>query len=308
MDRMISENSATVPINDERDDGSFDNETNLETPISDVFDTELLQALGDTEPEAKEFGEDLHPDVATRLQNILLNGLKKEAKEELIKKYLCPKNVQFAKAPTLNPEIEVMLAENCRLRDKRLLNKQDQLGRALSALGMAMTHLLKKNSDISEVVRTLNDAGKLIADSHYTETDTRRSVIIPLVEKSLIDPFKSRKRDGFLFGESLGEVVKNSRGIKKTSQLIQATASTSRSGLNYKSPSTRPRQQWGGQTYPQHRGGGRATHPSRGRRAGAAPPPHLAPSTRRQQPPPPLPAPRHPAAQTRRAVPHRPQK
>ncbi|CAH0407701.1 unnamed protein product [Chilo suppressalis] len=114
----------------------------------DDFDPDLLQALGGVEPESANFGDSLHIDIAT---------------------------------PTLNPEIQAMLAETYRLRDKRLLGKQDQLGRALSALG------------------------KLIADSHYAETETRRSVIIPLVEKSFL--LKTRNRDSFLFGEGLDELV-----------------------------------------------------------------------------------------------------
>ncbi|XP_039749335.1 uncharacterized protein LOC120626109 [Pararge aegeria] len=155
-----------------------------------------------------------------------------------------------------------------------------------------MTGLLKNNPDIPEIVRTLNDAGNLVADCHFAETDTRRTVIIPLVDKSLTDSFKNRKRDSLLFGESLGEVVKNSRGIKKTSQLIQAAAPVSNTNLNYKGPSTRPRRQWVGQAYTQQRvGGQRATFSSRGRRTAATNPP---PQPARRQPPPPPPVRRQP--------------
>lgn len=261
-------------------------EAPVEDPASEIFDAELLQVLGSVEPESEEFGDDLHSEIATRFQKILVNGLTKEAKEELNKKYLFPKNVPYSKAPTLNPEIEAMLVETCRLRDKRLLNKQNQIGRALSALGRAMTGLLKKKPEIPEILRALHDAGNLVADCHYAETDTRRTVIIPLVDKSLTDSFKNRKRDSFLFGESLGEVVKNSRGIKKTSQFIQATTPTTSTGLNYKGPSTRPRQQWVGQPYTHQRvGGQRTTYSNRGRRAAATNPPSQ--PARRQPPPPP---------------------
>ncbi|KAJ2937210.1 hypothetical protein O0L34_g19207 [Tuta absoluta] len=163
---------------------------------------------------------DVFEDITKRFQQILLNGLKKEAREELQKKFLFSKNVSFAKAPTLNPEISTMLTEACRNRDKRIQTKQDQLGKALSAFVKAMSGLLKKNPDIPETLRILNDAGKLLSDSHHNETETRRALIIPLVNKSLIDPFKDRKRDHLLFGEKLGELVKDSRGIKQTGQLI----------------------------------------------------------------------------------------
>ncbi|XP_052752539.1 uncharacterized protein LOC113519792 [Galleria mellonella] len=265
--------------------------------VAECIDSELLQALGENESEITEYGDEIYKDIATRFPKILIEGLRKENREELIKKYLFPKNLPFLKAPTLNPEVHAMLPEPCRLRDKRLICKQDQLGRALSALGKAMTALLKKDPVISEVIRILSDTGKLIADSHYAETDTRRSVIIPLVDKSLADTFKNRKRDTFLFGESLSEVVKESRGIKKTSQLIQATASSSSSGLNFRGPSARPRQ-CASQTNSQQRAGGHKTSYANRRRVVAAPAPH----SRRPQPPPPPPARRQPVYKPRPAA------
>lgn len=284
------------------DSGGIDialGEENSNEPAME-FDPEMLKALGEFEAESVDWGEDLHDDIAKRFQHILLNGLKKESKEELLKKYLFPKNVQYSKGPTLNPEIFTMLTEASRNRDKRLLIKQDQLGKALTGVGMAMTTLLRKNPDLSEVIRILNDAGKLLADSHYTETDTRRALVIPLVDKSLIEPFKDRKRDSLLFGEKLGELVKNSQGIKRAGQYIQATAPNNNgASLNWKGPSSRPRQYKGNQS----RGGGQRYHYTSRRRA---PPP----------PPPPPPARRHsaqapmrrapPAPNTRPAPPDRP--
>ncbi|XP_049886560.1 uncharacterized protein LOC126381061 [Pectinophora gossypiella] len=247
---------------------------------ADDFDPDLLRELGDLDTDPTEFGENLQSDVAARFQKILQEGMKKDIKEELLKKYLFPKNVTLAKSPTLNPEIGAILPETCKQRDKRLAAKQDQLGKALSALGIALTSLLKKNPHIPEVIRTLKDAGVLLADSHFAETDTRRSVIIPLVDKSLTDSFKDRKRDVFLFGEKLGDLVKDTRGIKRTGQLIQPSASN----LNARGPPSRgPRQQRGGQTY-QHRAGGPRsaqavqTFQTNRRRATAQhPPPQFAP-------------------------------
>ncbi|XP_073956429.1 uncharacterized protein [Choristoneura fumiferana] len=228
------------------------------TVVNEDFDPELLRALGEFEADSIEWGENIHEEIAKHFQHTLLNGLKKEAKEELHKKYLFPKNLPFSKAPTLNPEIAAMLTEASRNRDKRILAKQEQIGKALSGLGKAMTLLLKKEPNIAEAIRTLSDVGKLVADAHFAETETRRSVVIPLVEKSLIDPFKNRKRDSFLFGEKLGDLVKSSRGIKKTGQLIQATstAPASSSGLNWKPPPSRSRLQRGSQLQYPSRGGG----------------------------------------------------
>lgn len=191
-----------------------------------------------------------------------------------------------------------MLVETCKLRDRRILTKQDQLGKALTAVGKALSCLLKKSPDIPDVIRTLNDASKILADSHYAESDTRRSVILPLIDKTLSEPFKDRKRDHYLFGEKLGELVKDSRGIKKTGQLISASPSTT-STLNGKGPSSRMRQQRSGQQV--HRVGGprpatNYPYPYPNRRRAAAPPP----PPRRQ---PPLPPPPPPPARRAAALP-----
>lgn len=263
-------------------------------PVSDI-EPELLKALGEFEPEAVEWGDNVQEDIAKRFQLLLLHGLKKEAKEELTKKYLFPKNMSFAKAPTLNPEIAAMLTDSFRNRDKRMLNKQEQLGRALTALSSAMTALLKKSPDLPEVIRVLNDTGKLLADSHFTETESRRAMVIPLVDKSLIESFKDRKRDTTLFGDKLGDLVKNSRGIKRTGQLIQsAVATTSGSNLNWKGQPLRGRPPHRGAQNYQYRTGGQRNQYANRRRAPASAPT----SARRQNtaPPPPARRPPQPAA------------
>ncbi|XP_073963628.1 uncharacterized protein [Choristoneura fumiferana] len=276
------------------------------TVVNEDFDPELLRALGEFEADSIEWGENIHEEIAKHFQHTLLNGLKKEAKEELHKKYLFPKNLPFSKAPTLNPEIAAMLTEASRNRDKRILAKQEQIGKALSGLGKAMTLLLKKEPNIAEAIRTLSDVGKLVADAHFAETETRRSVVIPLVEKSLIDPFKNRKRDSFLFGEKLGDLVKSSRGIKKTGQLIQATstAPASSSGLNWKPPPSRSRLQRGSQLQYPSRGGGHRGYSYYQTRHRA--PPGRNAASRRQAPPPPPPK-RRQAAQAVRPSANQPQ-
>lgn len=195
----------------------------------DIYDPELLQILGDFEAEATEWGEDLHEGLSKRVQLILQEGLKKEAKEELNKKYLFPKNTPFTKAPILNPEITNMrsVSEVFKNRDKHMALKQNQLGKALSVLGSALTELLKKDPQITEVVRTLNDCTKLIADSHYLETYTRRSMVIPMLDKPLANALKDSRRDQYLFGENLTDTVKSSNIMIKTGNMMEPQATTS---------------------------------------------------------------------------------
>lgn len=222
-------------------------------------DPELLLALGDFEPESNEWGPDIYEDLAKRWEPILKDGLKKEVKDELLKKCLFPKNCPLVKPPVLNPEIGAMLNESARNRDSRVLKKQNQLACALTLLSQTMTDMLTKPINAPAILRNLSDTSKLIADSHYLETETRRSLVTPMVDKSFLDPFKNRKRDSHLFGEKLGDFIKSSRGIQKTGKLIQSSAATS-SDLNFK-PSL-PR------TYSNYRGG---RQPTRGRGAKVTP-------------------------------------
>lgn len=203
------------------------------------LDPQLLEVLGAFEEEKTDWGEPIVDQIAIRLKPLLLNGLKKEEKENLLKKFPFPKNFTLTKAPTLNAEVNTMLSETNRNRDKRLYNKQNQLGSALSGLTKATSLLLCKEPKIPEILSILSDTSKILADSHYLETDTRKSLVMPLIDKELVDTFKDRKRDEFLFGDKIGELVKNSRGIRKTGQLIKAPAANN---LNSKGPSSRYRQ------------------------------------------------------------------
>lgn len=258
------------------------------SPLESDIVPELLEALGVVDEEVIEWGPNILEEVAKRFHGILQNGLKKEDKEVLCKKFLFPKNMTLAKSPTLNPEFSSILSEAHKNRDKQISLKQDQIGRALTALGTALSALVKKNPDIASAIRTLNETGKL---SHFLETYTRRSLVIPLVERSLIEPLKTRKRDDFLFGEKLEEMVKLSSGIRKTGSLI--------TNLNWKGPPA-PRQQQQQRVY---RPGGptltlqRAQQTNgqyRRRRQPFQPPP---PAARRAPlPPPPPPPPRRTTA------------
>ncbi|XP_073966921.1 uncharacterized protein [Choristoneura fumiferana] len=206
----------------------------LEPAAAEVIDPELLTALGDFQEETPEWGSDININLAQRWLPILKDGLNKVTRDDISKKYLLPKNCQLMKAPVLNPEIAAVLIDSAKKRDARIVTKQAQMGLALTVLGKTMTGILTKSTETSETLRLLNDAAKLIADSHFAETETRRSLIVPMLDKDFIEPFKDRKRDGYLFGDKLGDFIKSSRGLKKTGQLMQATGSTS--SLNSRAP------------------------------------------------------------------------
>lgn len=257
-----------------------------EDPELDLIDPAFLQALGDFIPEAAEWGDDINDNLAKIWEPILRDGLKKESKDEIFKKYLLPKNCPLVKSPILNPEIAAVLIENSKNRDLRILKKQNQLACILSVLGKLITGMLKKTLDTPGALKLLSDASKLVSDSHFTETETRRALITPILEKSFVESFKDRKRDSHLFGDKLGEFIKSSRVIKKSGQLLQAP-SASTSNLNWRGPPARQFQR--NPRTPLNRSGGpRASAPPQAparRRPAAAP----APAAPRPGPAPPAP-------------------
>lgn len=228
---LLEEMAVPAPLTQPEPDLS--NESPMEAAVLPSADPELLQALGIFEIESDEWGPDIVDDLAKRWEPTLKSGLKKEARDELLKKYPVPKNCPLMKPPTLNPEISAVLNESAKNRDGRLITKQGQLGCAFTILGRTMSDILTKSISTPEVLKNLSDMGKILADSHYSETETRRSLISPMVDKSFIESFKDRKRDSHLFGEKLGEFIKSSRGIQKTGKLMQPLTSNTKN-LNSK--------------------------------------------------------------------------
>lgn len=63
---------------------------------------EILEILEDPS-QAKLYGKDFQQDLTIRIQHIATNGLSKEARKELLDKYLPPAHCALIDAPTLNP-------------------------------------------------------------------------------------------------------------------------------------------------------------------------------------------------------------
>lgn len=264
----------TVPIVDNPELPPPTEVPSTSVPSEDVegpsVDPELLQALGTFEFESNEWGKDISNDLSKRWEPILRDGLKKEEKEKLMETLLFPKNCTLIKPPVLNPELSAILNESAKNRDSRIFKKQHQLACALSMLGTTISDMLTKSIAVPDIIHNLSVTSRLIADSHYLETETRRTLVTPMVDKSFIEPFKDRKRDNYLFGEKLGEFVKSSCGIQRTSKLLQAAASTS-TNLNSKPPPPRQHKNYRGARPQYYRGGGARAPTTHRRRQNATP-------------------------------------
>lgn len=101
-----------------------------------------MEILGDDSGCKDEGRLTLHPMLALAWEKILLEGLKKEKKVEILEKYLRKGNCPI-QAPKLNPEIEASVNDTIKKRDKYLSADQELCGASLSALGVAINRIIE---------------------------------------------------------------------------------------------------------------------------------------------------------------------
>lgn len=176
---------------------------------------ELLDLLGGDPSSEKTFDANVHKDIAKIWTHILLNGLAKDVRMDLLKQYLPPENCSSMRAPKLNLEIKAALTDINNKKDSYSQSKQNQLGSCLAALGKALNIALA--SGISqEIIKLLSDTGRLLCDYHHKESLSRRYAIINTLNKQTKDTIKNTKIDDYLFGADLADHIKSSKAISKS--------------------------------------------------------------------------------------------
>ncbi|XP_047990762.1 uncharacterized protein LOC125229867 [Leguminivora glycinivorella] len=92
--------------------------------VDDELPEEFLLALGTEGQEQAEVGNPIRPELASRWTKIMNDGLGKEAREAIVKKYPPPANFSAAIAPIINSEIASTLSDPSVKRDKRIMIRQ----------------------------------------------------------------------------------------------------------------------------------------------------------------------------------------
>lgn len=196
--------------------------TSAESQSEDLqLDEDILQLLGDAPKAETPLGPPIHKDVASRWQNILEKGLSKEVKENLTKEYLVPSNCDLLLAPTLNPEVKVALPDALVKRDSSLLFKQKQLGIALSALASVTEMVISNETSKQKILKPLSDACRILCDSHFMESRTRRGFIISTINSKLKQTLIDSSRDKFLFGDNVSEKLKAAKTIQQSGEALK---------------------------------------------------------------------------------------
>ncbi|XP_053617933.1 uncharacterized protein LOC128679599 [Plodia interpunctella] len=183
--------------------------------LESELDSEVLALLGDAPKLDIKFGKPTHRDLASRWQEILSKGLQKPVKDKLMDEYLIPANCDMLVAQTLNPEVKVALADNMVRRDASLLAKQKQLSVAIAAINQAIELTIAKESH-SKILKPISDACRLLCDSHYSDTRTRRGFVISSINPELKETLTESNRDKLLFGEDICEKLKSAKNIRRS--------------------------------------------------------------------------------------------
>lgn len=182
---------------------------------------EIISLLGEAKKSELPLGVPVPAEISKRWGKILVEGLEKEQKEALFKQMLMPENFQLAYAPKLNAEVSTVLSESARNRDKRLEKSQNQLGSGIAGLVNLTKDLVQSDMDKLAVIKRISEISQILLDLHYEETVNRRKLIIPMLDKKFFNTIQGVKRDSYLFGEKLGENIKNTNEIEKSSKQIK---------------------------------------------------------------------------------------
>lgn len=185
---------------------------------------EILEALGDPKGKDEVFGPKIPDELSKRWGRVLVDGLTKEQRQEMMEKTLIPENFRLAKAPLLNPEIAPVLGEAVKSRDKLLEKAQNHLGLGIAGLTNLASALIEKDLNKIETLKKISEVSQIFLDLHHENTNTRRKLVITSLDKKFTDIIKEAKRDTFLFGSELGEKIKASKTAERSGLHIKRNA------------------------------------------------------------------------------------
>lgn len=217
-------------------------------PILEPETEEFLKILGDEGIIPEKKGEDLHSSLNKRWTTILQDGITAETRDSIRKKYDIPNNCQLLIPPKLNEEVAAAMNESGLKRDKRISDKQATLAAAVSAIGQVLNSMLTQQN--MKEIETLSDASRLLCDIFHSDTITRRSLILPGLNKDLKELLENSTISEYLFGDKLQDKVAACKAVKKSALELKNTVPLkskpqtkhkfNNNNLNYRGPQRPP--------------------------------------------------------------------
>lgn len=126
-------------------------------------------------------------------------------------------------APKLGPHVQSTMSAISLKKDTYQMLSQNQLGRGLSALGLALSELLNSRSDKPEdqnQITLLSDTGRILADLFHTLSTSRRYFITSGFNPSEKAMAAENKIDEFLYGKDFSEKVKSFEAVERSAKNV----------------------------------------------------------------------------------------
>lgn len=198
----------------------------INQPSTSALPQEILSILGEAKKLEQPLGESIPTELSERWGKILVDGLAKDQKELLVGKMPVPSNFLLAQAPKLNQEVAAVLHDTAKNRDKRLEVAQNQLGVGIAGLANLTKDLIKGDLIKLEIITRMSEITQVLLDLHYEGSVNRKKLLLPLLDKKFWSTIQGVKRDHYLFGEKLGESIKNTKEIAKSGQDLKRPSLT----------------------------------------------------------------------------------
>nr|CAI5832598.1 unnamed protein product [Callosobruchus analis] len=161
----------------------------------DLLDENLLELLGPNVSLNEVKGSNIQKDLAVRWEAILRQGVSMQDKNMIINDYPIPKNCR------LNRIVSAAITDFTTRRDIKLSLNQTQIDAAVSAVGIAITTLLK--------------------DNKYEH----KSIIKQLSDADLKETLEKTEPSSWLFGDNLEEEIKTTKTLQRTSEEVKQSSS-----------------------------------------------------------------------------------
>ncbi|XP_066587653.1 uncharacterized protein [Prorops nasuta] len=211
-------------------------ENSLEKPLEE----EIIKALGEDPTRVDSEKVTLHTTILKRWLHWHANGLTKEEKEELVKRYPCMEGFEV---PALNPELASKLQESTLKRDEHMMERQKIASSALTIIGSLMSEITHETDGLDKavVVEKLNDTAKLLNQLMVEQINTRKAIVLPGIDKKYKSLLESAVTDKYLFGKDLTERIKTANVIEKVEEFKLQQPARQKTALRTNKKSKLPR-------------------------------------------------------------------
>ncbi|CAG4951372.1 unnamed protein product [Parnassius apollo] len=147
---------------------------------------------------------------------LLTQGLDEKSSDEILKTFPLIKDC-LTLPPNLNPEIKITLSPQALKRDEHICHKQNIIGYVICGLTQILTKMLEKDTE-SDTTEYIGNCIRLLCHVHYKESQTRRAVILPGVNKKLKETLEKTLITNYLFGNDITNILKENKNLENSAK------------------------------------------------------------------------------------------